>query len=219
MAIGVGCLGTAIGWLTACCRFPARGLLTIAQLIPLAIPAYLEAAVITDLGSRHGLRLHGISWAAAVLILSTMPYVVLLSRDSFRQSGRRHLEASRSLGLAAWGSFKRVALPMALPAIASGIALAGMEVVNEFGAVELLGVPTLSTGLLQRWQGRATPRVPQALPSLPLPWWLCWWRRNAGKGALVAAGIKPAPAIALRAGSYMALGPGLPQAFASCRPY
>ncbi|MEY4825317.1 MAG: ABC-type Fe3+ transport system permease component [Cyanobacteriota bacterium] len=158
VAIGVGCLGTAIGWLTACCRFPARGLLTVAQLIPLAIPAYLEAAVITDLGSRHGLRLHGISWAAAVLILSTMPYVVLLSRDSFRQSGRRHLEASRSLGLAAWGSFKRVALPMALPAIASGIALAGMEVVNEFGAVELLGVPTLSTGLLQRWQGEGDPQ-------------------------------------------------------------
>jgi iron(III) transport system permease protein len=28
-----------------------------------------------------------------------------------------------------------------------------MEVVNELGAVELLGVPTLSRGILQRWQG------------------------------------------------------------------
>jgi iron(III) transport system permease protein len=51
-----------------------------------------------------------------------------------------------------WGSFRRVALPLALPSIGAGVALGGMEVVNELGAVELLGVPTLSRGILQRWQ-------------------------------------------------------------------
>jgi iron(III) transport system permease protein len=163
VGIGVACLGTGIGWLTASCRFPGKASLTVAQLLPLATPAYLQAAVLTDLGSRHGLRLHGLGWAAVVLSLSTLPYVVLLSRNSFCQSGRRHLEASRSLGLGAWASFRRVALPMALPAIASGVALAGMEVVNEFGAVELLGVPTLSTGILQRWQGEGNPEGASSL--------------------------------------------------------
>lgn len=168
VGLGVGAFGSSIGWLTASCNFPGKKLLTIAQLIPLATPAYLEAAVLTDLGSREGLRLHGLGVAAAVLILSTLPYVVLLSRDSFRQSGRKHLEASRSLGLGAWASFRRVALPMAIPAITSGVALAGMEVVNEFGAMELLGVPTLSTGILQRWQGEGDPQGATSLALIAL---------------------------------------------------
>lgn len=165
---GVALLGTAIGWLTAGCHFRGCRMLGAVQLLPLATPAYLQAAVLTDLGSRHGLRLHGVSWAAAVLILTTLPYGVLLSRDSFRQSGRRLLESSRSLGQGPWASFRRVALPMALPAVAGGVALAGMEVVNEFGAVELLGVPTLSTGLLQRWQGEGDPRGAVSMALLTL---------------------------------------------------
>ena len=52
VGLGVGAFGSSIGWLTASCNFPGKNLLTIAQLIPLATPAYLEAAVLTDLGSR-----------------------------------------------------------------------------------------------------------------------------------------------------------------------
>ena len=100
----------------------------------LATPAYLQAAVITDLGAREGTQIYGLSWCVAVLILANLPYVVLLARDNFRLSGRRQLEASRSLGLGAWKSFFRVSLPLAIPAITAGIALAGMEVVNEYGA-------------------------------------------------------------------------------------
>ena len=94
----------------------------------------------------------------AVLTLSTYSYVFLLSTESFSGTGRRHLEACLSLGVGPWQSFRRVALPMALPAIAAGVALSGMEVVNELGAVELLGVPTLSTGILERWQNEGDPQ-------------------------------------------------------------
>jgi iron(III) transport system permease protein len=52
---------------------------------------------------------------------------------------------------------------MAMPAIGAGIALSGMEVVNELGAVELLGVPTLSTAILQRWQNEGDPQAAVAL--------------------------------------------------------
>jgi iron(III) transport system permease protein len=57
---------------------------------------------------------------------------------------------------------------MALPAIGAGMALGGMEVVNELGAVELLGVPTLSVGILQRWQQEADPQGAVALALLAL---------------------------------------------------
>ena len=157
LLVGVGvlgaCLGTANGWLTARCHFPGRRWLQIAQLLPLAIPSYLLAATLVDLGSRVGLRVHGLAWAVLVLGLCTYSYVFLLSTECFGLSGARLQDASRSLGVGPWGCFWRVALPMAVPAIGAGVALAGMEVVNEFGSVQLLGVPTLSAGILDRWQG------------------------------------------------------------------
>ena len=81
---------------------------------------------------------------------------------------RSPLEASRSLGVGPWGGFRRVALPLALPAIGAGVALSGMEVVNELGAVELLGVPTLSTALLQRWQVDGEPQAAAGLALVAL---------------------------------------------------
>ena len=168
VGLGVAVLGTAIGWLTASCRFPGRAALTFGQLIPLATPAYLQAAVLLDLGSREGVQITGLGWCIAVLTLANLPYVVLLTRDSFRLSGRRQLEAARSLGLGPWSSFLRVSMPMAIPAIAAGVALSGMEVINEFGAVELLALPTLSTGLLERWQGEDDPQGAVALALMAL---------------------------------------------------
>jgi len=168
VGLGGGVLGTATGWLTASCSFPGRRWLRIAQLLPLATPAYLLAATLVDLGSRLSWRLHGPAWAATVLILSTYSYVFLLSTESFSGGGRRQMEACRSLGVGAWGGFRRVALPMALPAIGAGIALSGMEVMNELGAVELLGVPTLSVGILQRWQSEGDPQGAVALALVAL---------------------------------------------------
>ena len=161
-------LGTTNGWLTANCQFPGRRWLRIAQLLPLATPTYLLAATAIDLGSRFSWRVYGLGWAALVLTLGTYSYVFLLSTESFAVSGRRHLEACRSLGVGPWGSFRRVALPMALPAIGAGVALSGMEVVNELGAVELLGVPTLSGGILQRWQNDGDPQGAAALALIAL---------------------------------------------------
>ena len=104
-------LGTAIGWLTAVCRFPGRRWLRIAQLVPMAFPAYLLAASLIDWGSHRGLRIHGLGWAIVLLTLANYSYVFLLSTESFSVSGRRLLEASRSLGVGPWSSFFRVALP------------------------------------------------------------------------------------------------------------
>ena len=161
-------LGTATGWLTARCQFPGRRWLRIAQLLPLATPSYLLAATLIDLGSRLGMRVHGFGPTVLVLVLSTYSYVFLLSTESFAVSGNRQMEACRSLGVGPWGSFRRVALPMALPAIGAGVALGGMEVVNELGAVELLGVPTLSGGILMRWQQEGDPQAAVALALVAL---------------------------------------------------
>ncbi|MCP9799428.1 iron ABC transporter permease [Synechococcus sp. RedBA-s] len=151
-------VGTTIGWLTAACRFPGRRWLRIAQLLPLAFPAYLLAASLIDWGSSHSLRIHGLGWAVLLLSLANYSYVFLLSTESFSITGGQLLEASCSLGVGPWQAFRRVALPIALPAIGAGVALSAMEVVNELGAVRLLGVPSLSAGILDRWQVEGDPR-------------------------------------------------------------
>ena len=150
-------IGTINGWLLVNCRFPGRRWLRIAQLVPLATPAYLLSATLVDLGSRQGLRIHGMGWGIAVMALATYPYVFLLSTESFAMSGRRQLEACRSMGVGPWSAFRRVALPIAMPAIGAGVALMGMEIVNELGAVQLLGIPSLSAGILEAWQTDQDP--------------------------------------------------------------
>ncbi|MFN6339977.1 MAG: ABC transporter permease [Cyanobacteriota bacterium] len=172
LVIGVGgvvaLLGTANGWLSVSCAYPGRRWLRLAQVLPLAAPAYLLAATWIDLGSRFSWPIQGLGWAIASLSLSTYSYVFLLASESFASLGRRPLEAARSLGVGPWGSFQRVALPLALPSIGAGVALSGMEVVNDLGAVELLGVPTLSTAILQRWQVDGEPRAAAGLALVAL---------------------------------------------------
>ena len=156
-SVGGTVIGAANGWLLINCRFPGRRWLRIAQLIPLATPAYLLSATLVDLGSRHGWRIHGMGWGMTVMALATYPYVFLLSTESFAMSGRRQLEACRSMGVGPWSAFRRVALPIAMPAIGAGVALMGMEIVNELGAVQLLGIPSLSAGILEAWQSDRDP--------------------------------------------------------------
>ena len=152
-----GTLGTANGWLMANCRFPGRRILRIAQVLPLATPAYLLSAILLDMGSLQGITIQGMGWGIVIMGLTTYPYVFLLSTESFSICGKSQLEACRSLGVGPWESFRRVALPMALPAIGAGVALMGMEVVNELGAVELLNIQTLSYGIVEIWQADSNP--------------------------------------------------------------
>ena len=190
VGLGVTLLGVTTGWVTACCRFPGRRFLRSIQLLPLAAPAYLLAATLVDLGSIQGWRVYGFAWGVAVLSLANYPYVFLLTTDSFSRLGQRQLEACRTLGLGPWESFLRVALPLTLPAIGAGIALSGMEVVNELGAVELLGIPTLSYGILQRWQEQGNPAsaAQMALVTLAVVTGLIalerWLRRRSRRWAL-----------------------------------
>jgi len=102
LLLGTALLGTLLGstngWLLANCRFPGRKWLRIAQLIPLATPAYLLSATLVDLSSRQGWHVHGLGWGVVVMALTTYPYVFLLSTESFSVSSRGQLEACRSLG-------------------------------------------------------------------------------------------------------------------------
>lgn len=177
LMVGVGTgvlfLGVGTAWLVTMCRFPGYRWLEWALLLPLAAPAYLLAYSYSNLldyyGPVQGLLRSIFGWqsapeywfpnirslwgAIAVLALVSYPYVYLLARLAFLEQGICTLEASRSLGCNPWQSFTRVALPLARPAIAAGLALVLMETLNDFGTVQYFGVNTFTTGIYSTWFG------------------------------------------------------------------
>jgi iron(III) transport system permease protein len=169
---GVAVLGAGTAWLVTMTRFPGSRVLEWALLVPLAVPAYVIAyayASLLDVGGPLQATMRG-SWGIArpdlllpdirslwgailVLTLVLYPYVYLLCRAAFVDQSTALLEASRMLGRGPWRSFFTLALPMARPAIAGGIALALMETLSEFGAMQHFGVQTFVTGIVRTWQG------------------------------------------------------------------
>src|SRR5262245_27189343 len=175
LLIGVAVLTLAFGactaWLVTMCRFPGRALLDRLLVLPLAIPTYIVAYAYVELldyaGPVQGLLRALFGWqsardywfpdprgmSGAILILSAAlyPYVYLSARASFVQQSVCVLEVARTLGRTSAGVFWSVALPLARPALAGGVALAAMECLNDLGAVQYLGVRTLSVSIYTAW--------------------------------------------------------------------
>jgi iron(III) transport system permease protein len=170
---GVLLIGVGTAWLVTMCRFPGSRWLEWALLLPLAAPAYILAYTYTELLEFYGpvqrsLRslfgwqtvrdywfpdIRSVWGAIAMLTLVLYPYVYLLVRTAFLEQSVCTLEASRSLGCNPWRSFLKVALPLARPAIAAGVALALMETLSDFGTVQFFAVDTFTTGIYRTWFG------------------------------------------------------------------
>jgi thiamine transport system permease protein len=82
-----------------------------------------------------------------------MPLVTRSLLPALRALPPRTLEAARTLGAGSWTVWRTVTLPLTLPALRGGAALALATVLGEFGATLVLTRPewaTLSTGLYDR---------------------------------------------------------------------
>ena len=91
--------------------------------------------------------------AIAVLTLVLYPYVYVLGRSAFLEQSRDTFEAARSLGLSHARAIARLALPLARPALAAGAALAVMEALADFGAVNLLNYRAMTDAIYRVWYG------------------------------------------------------------------
>lgn len=168
--------GTASAWLVTMCRFPGRGVLDRLLVLPLAMPTYILAYAYVELldfsGPVQRMLRAVFGWSSArdywfpeirsmggaILVLSAAlyPYVYLSARASFVQQSVCVLEVARTLGRTSAGAFWAVALPLARPALAAGVALALMECLNDLGAVQHLGVRTLSLSVYTTWLQRSS---------------------------------------------------------------
>jgi len=169
---GVFILGVGTAWLVTMCTFPGSRQFRWLLILPMAVPAYLMAYTYTDFLAFTGpvqIFIRNITgwefgdywfpnirslWGAVLMMsLVFFPYVYLLTRAAFLEQSASLLEASRSLGASSTQSFYRIALPLARPSIAAGMALALMETLNDFGTVDYFGVQTFTTGIYRTWFG------------------------------------------------------------------
>ena len=185
VGIGVLLLGVPVAWLNSLCDFPGQRIFEWALLLPMALPAYIIAYTYTGVldfaGPVQGLIRFSGGWGygeywfpeirslgGAILMLSLVlfPYVYLLARAAFLQQSVGVLEVSRTLGLNAWQSVWRVALPLARPAIMTGLSLAMMETLADFGTVQYFAVPTFTTGIFRTWFGLGDSAAASQLAAL-----------------------------------------------------
>lgn len=180
-------LGVGLAWLVTMHDFPGRRLLEYALILPLAMPAYILAYAWTDMLQvtgpvQEGLRqvtgwsvrdywfpeIRSLGGAIFVLSLALFPYLYLLARAAFAEQSASAIEAARTLGLSHLEAFRRVALPMARPAIAAGAILVGMETLADFGAVKYFELEVFTTGIYRAWFATGNPAAAAQLASLML---------------------------------------------------
>jgi iron(III) transport system permease protein len=89
--------------------------------------------------------------AIFIMSISLFHYVYVICRTSFLRQSKEMQEAAFLLGSNRIRMFTKIALPMARPAVAGGIALAGMEVLNDYGTVKYFGIDTFTSGIFRAW--------------------------------------------------------------------
>src|SRR5690606_35597173 len=198
-------VGTIAAWLVVMHRFPGRNVFGWALALPLAAPAFALAYGYADLFDvaadlRFALRgatghdlpfeMRSIGGAAFILSAAFYPYVYLAMRAAFLNQSANVLEAARMLGCSGIEAFWRVALPMARPALAAGVALAVMETLAHYGAVQFLSVQTLTTGVVRAWSvyGSTASAARFALPLRAAAALLLWLERAGLRGATHESG-------------------------------
>jgi iron(III) transport system permease protein len=158
-------------WLLSHFEFPGRPVLEWAMVLPLAVPTYVaafvykqipEAAIplLIHIRSTYGIDTYlfaeaFIRKAVLALFMAAVlyPYLYLSLRAAFMVQRRGVIEAAQVLGRGPTSVFFSIALPLARPALIAGVSLIGMEVLNDYGAVYFMGVPTLTVGIFRTWTG------------------------------------------------------------------
>ncbi|WP_082074901.1 ABC transporter permease [Martelella endophytica] len=173
-ALVTAIVGVTTAYLVATYEFPFRRLLSAALVLPLAMPIYLSAYAFGEFFDFTGpvqtlyRSLFGYTSAreyafpdirslgGVVLVMASVlyPYVYLTARSVFAMQGRNAADVARTLGASRFRVLRAVQLPMARPAIVVGLTLVMMESLNDIGAVQYLGVNTLTFSIYETWLNR-----------------------------------------------------------------
>ena len=140
-------MGTLIAWVLVRDRFPGQRLLEIVIDIPFALPTIVAGLVLLILygtTSPVGINLLGTQRGVFfALLFVTLPFVVRTVQPVLINLDAEAEEAATSLGAPPLTTFRRIVLPVLMPAIVSGAALAFARAMGEYGSMLLIsgGLP------------------------------------------------------------------------------
>jgi iron(III) transport system permease protein len=162
-------LGVGLAWLVGAHRFPGRGVVSWALVLPLAMPSYILGFVTTAVFGVAGPiqtwwreqfgrdawfpEVRSLPGAIITLTLTLYPYVYLLARAALRDQASTAALVARTLGASRGETTRRVIIPMLRPAIAAGAAIVAMETLTDFATVQYFGQETVTVGVFRIWRG------------------------------------------------------------------
>jgi iron(III) transport system permease protein len=146
-------LGVSLGFLVSRTDLPARPVWDILLTVPFLTPPFIGAfAWILVLQPKGYLaQLTGQEWptlerglmsfsgVVVVMALHLFPFVYLAASRAFTAVGASREAAARTLGAGAFTTWRRITLPLALPALLGGALLVFVMAVEEFGTAATLG--------------------------------------------------------------------------------
>lgn len=136
-------LGTLIAWVLVRDEFPGKRFVNAVIDLPFALPTIVASLVLLSLygpTSPIGLVFNATKPAVVVaLLFVTLPFVVRAVQPVLIEVDKEVEEAAASLGAGNWTIFRRIVLPVLMPAVLSGAGLAFARAIGEFGSVVLIG--------------------------------------------------------------------------------
>ena len=140
-------LGVGAAWLVERTDVPGGRIWHGVMCAPLAVPAFVNGY--GWVSTTHAVQSFG--GAVLVVSLSYFPLVYLPTVAALRRLDPSLEEVGTSLGHGAGATFARIVLPAISPAVLGGALLVGLHLLAEYGALQLLNYPTLTTSILQQY--------------------------------------------------------------------
>ncbi|MBN1761048.1 MAG: sulfate ABC transporter permease subunit CysT [Chitinispirillaceae bacterium] len=138
--------GFVIAWFLVRVNFPGKRIVDALIDLPFALPTAVSGIALTTIYCRNGwigapLEKLGIRVAftpigiTIAMILVGLPFVVRTVQPALEELEQELEEAALSLGAGRWINFRRIILPMIMPALLTGFALAFARSLGEYGSV------------------------------------------------------------------------------------
>lgn len=153
--------GTAAAYGLVRSSFPGKTAVAALLMAPLVVPVIVTAVGIFGFFRTLGLfgALSGLIVAHAVL---TVPYVVATVSGTLIMVDKRLEQAALTLGASPWKTFRRVTLPLILPAVLSGLVFAMVVSFDELVVSLFISRPAVRPVTVEMWsnvRGAVDPTI------------------------------------------------------------
>jgi putative spermidine/putrescine transport system permease protein len=153
--------GTAAAYGLVRSSFPGKTAVAALLMAPLVVPVIVTAVGIFSFFRTLGLfgTLSGLIVAHAVL---TVPYVVATVSGTLIMVDKRLEQAALTLGASPWKTFRRVTLPLILPAVLSGLVFAMVVSFDELVVSLFISTPAVRPVTVEMWsnvRGAVDPTI------------------------------------------------------------